>query len=116
MVLQPSACLAALLLLALAATASAQTAPAKPPAPHADPSDAKAAVPPMVYRSAFAKPPAPPAEVPLVPWQEANDVVWRIGGWRSYAREASQPLAPAPARGGPRGFGSQRPEEELRRR
>ena len=101
MVLQPSASLTALLLLALAATVSAQTAPATPSAPRADPTDAKAAVPPMVYRSAFAKPPAPPTEVPLVSWQEANDTVWRIGGWRSYAREASQAPTPAPAPAAP---------------
>ena len=49
------------------------------------------------------KPPAPPAALsytsplnayqaytdqPVQSWQEANDTVGRIGGWRTYAREA----------------------------
>lgn len=27
-------------------------------------------------------------------WKEANDTVGRIGGWRAYAKEAQQPVAP----------------------
>lgn len=30
------------------------------------------------------------AEQPVSSWREANDTVGRIGGWRSYAREAAQ--------------------------
>lgn len=32
-------------------------------------------------------------EQPVLPWREANDTVGKIGGWRFYAREASQPDA-----------------------
>ncbi len=60
-----------------------------------DPTDAKASVPPVVYRPAIAKA-APPADVPVGSWSQANDTVWRIGGWRTYAREAAAP-SPAPA-------------------
>ena len=31
-----------------------------------------------------------------VPWTQANETVNRIGGWRSYAREAQQPDTTAP--------------------
>lgn len=31
---------------------------------------------------------------PVAPWRETNDTVGKIGGWRTYAREARQP-APA---------------------
>ncbi|MBI5655463.1 MAG: hypothetical protein HZC44_00995 [Geobacter sp.] len=30
-------------------------------------------------------------EQPVLPWRETNDTVGKIGGWRSYVREASQP-------------------------
>jgi hypothetical protein len=110
MVLKAAPWLAALLLSALAPMATAQTAqpterarpaqsastaPAKPPMPRVEPTDANAPVPPVVYRSALAKP--PPIEVPLASWLQANEAVWRIGGWRSYAREASQSPTRAPA-------------------
>lgn len=32
-------------------------------------------------------------EQPVLPWREANDDVEKIGGWRFYAKEASQPDA-----------------------
>lgn len=32
-------------------------------------------------------------EQPVLPWREANDDVGKIGGWRFYAKEASQPAA-----------------------
>ncbi len=32
-------------------------------------------------------------EQPVLPWQKANDDVGKIGGWRFYATEASQPDA-----------------------
>ena len=31
-------------------------------------------------------------------WREANETVDRIGGWRTYAKEAQQPEAAAPAK------------------
>lgn len=35
-------------------------------------------------------------------WRDANDTVGRIGGWRSYAKEAREPAAPvAPNQGHP---------------
>jgi hypothetical protein len=80
----------ALALLVLSAgilPASAQVAAAtKRP----DPTDTQAAVPPLPYRPAIARA-APPAEVPVGSWSQANDTVWRIGGWRTYAREAAAP-------------------------
>ncbi|MEW6703646.1 MAG: hypothetical protein AB1430_02195 [Pseudomonadota bacterium] len=30
-------------------------------------------------------------------WQQANELVHRIGGWQAYAREASEPAQRAPA-------------------
>ena len=32
-------------------------------------------------------------EQPVLPWKDSNDTVGKIGGWRFYAREASQPDA-----------------------
>jgi len=66
-----------------------------------DPTDAKAPVPPVVYRLGITKA-APPAEVPVGSWSQANDTVWRIGGWRAYAREAAQTSAPAASQPGAR--------------
>lgn len=61
----------------------------------ADPLDAWAAVPAVVYESAFTPYRAHGAET-LGPWKAANDHVGRIGGWRAYAREASPADTPAP--------------------
>ena len=36
-------------------------------------------------------------EEKMVNWKDANDATARIGGWRAYAREASQPQAPEDA-------------------
>ena len=41
----------------------------------------------------------PFGEAPLVPWQQANEAVYKAGGWRAYAKEAqatSGPAAPVP--------------------
>jgi len=94
----------ALCLCALAAHAQ----PARNAQP--DPLDPMADAPRVQHESAFknyrrlgdAKP---------TPWQGANETVNRIGGWRAYAREASQPeaapaarpAAPASAPAGPGG-------------
>ena len=67
-----------------AANAAAGSAAAAEPAVSA--LDARAAVPPIVYRSAltgFVGGP-PPA---VGNWRSAMDTVTRIGGWREYAKE-----------------------------
>ena len=87
------ATVATLALLGQATTPLAQPAPA---AHRADPLNAQAPVPRLVHTSAFAKY-RRLADVPVGSWREANDNVTRIGGWRAYAREASQPEAPMPA-------------------
>jgi hypothetical protein len=70
------------LLAALAGPSQAQ--------PRPDPADPKAAVPELRPRSALAGyrrlSDDPPAD-----WRAANDTVTRIGGWRSYLREAQAP-------------------------
>lgn len=55
-----------------------------------DPNDSKVAVPPVNYRSAFANYRTFRDEK-VSDWKSANDAVGQIGGWRVYAREASQP-------------------------
>ena len=68
----------------------------------ADPTRADAPVPPLVYRSPLRSVPAA-APAGDAAWRDANDLTGRIGGWRSYLREAQQPpstpgaAAPAPA-------------------
>lgn len=44
---------------------------------------------PVDYRSTFSRY-QKFTEQPLLSWREASDVVDKIGGWRFYAREASQ--------------------------
>ena len=34
---------------------------------------------------------APYAHQPVAPWRQSNDRVGKVGGWRTYAREAAQP-------------------------
>ncbi len=60
-----------------------------------DPLNAAERVPTVQHRSALASYRAH-AEQPVGSWREANDTVTKIGGWRAYAREASQPDASAP--------------------
>ncbi|MDH4052172.1 MAG: hypothetical protein OEU93_11375 [Rubrivivax sp.] len=79
--------LPAVIAMAMAAsTAWAQGRPAAAVA--ADPLDAHAVVPPVVYRSTLSQYRRLGDDAP-VPWRTANDTVDRIGGWRAYAREAS---------------------------
>ncbi len=77
--------------------AHAQTPPS---AGRRDPLDARARVAPLVYRSSLMPTPAADADKPIT-WREANDTVTRIGGWRTYAREAQEPVpartVPSPA-------------------
>lgn len=64
--------------------------------PRPDPTDVRSPVPSVQHRSALAGY-RRQADGPGVAWRDANDTVTRIGGWRSYAREASAPEAPASA-------------------
>lgn len=82
----PAGWLAALPALA-ALTLSAQEAT---PAAASAPADA------LAFRSAL-QGYRPFADEPVMSWKEANDTVGRIGGWRSYAREAEQAETPAAA-------------------
>jgi hypothetical protein len=82
--------------LAAAAVAQAQPAAVVGTASAADPLQADAAVPPVAYTSPLARYRAA-GDVEVGAWREVNDTVTRIGGWRAYARQASQPEAPAPA-------------------
>jgi hypothetical protein len=65
-----------------------------PGAGKASPLDAQAAVPPLTHSSAFTGY-RPYGDPKLTPWRDANDTVGRMGGWRAYAREASQAAEPA---------------------
>ena len=72
-----------------------------------DPTDEKNTVPPVLYQSPF-RDYRPLGEDKLIPWKAANDEVGRIGGWRTYAKEAQDaaasvnPAAPAtPAKAPP---------------
>lgn len=51
-----------------------------------DPLDAQAVTPALHYQSPL-KAYQVYSEQPLHNWREANDLVGRIGGWRSYAQE-----------------------------
>ena len=51
-----------------------------------DPLDAQAATPPVHYQSPLETYQSF-AEQPPHDWREANDLVGRIGGWRTYAQE-----------------------------
>lgn len=85
---------AALCAAALAATAQTRPSTAR----KADPLDASASAPAVVYESAFSRY-RRTADDKAIPWRDANDTAARIGGWRTYAREAQQPepAASAPA-------------------
>ncbi len=94
---------------ALSFAVAAAVAPygAAQPAPP-DPAAASAPVPPVQYRSLLAGYRSF-ADVTPTPWRQANDTAAAIGGWRAYAREASEPVdrpataapaSPAPASAG----------------
>ena len=81
------------------AAAIAPKGVAMAPAPSASAVSSAAA---LNYRSAF-EGYRPLTDQPVVSWRESNDLVGRIGGWQSYAREgqggppAGSAEAPAPA-------------------
>jgi hypothetical protein len=80
--------------LALFATTTCAAAMAQ----QAPPPGASPATAPAPYRSAF-EGYQRFAEEKLAPWKESNDTVGKVGGWRAYAREASEgtakPAAPS---------------------
>ena len=76
---------------------------AQPAAVHTPPSDTHAQSPASAATPAVAGPDRSAFagyrrfdDVKLIPWQQANDTVRAIGGWRAYAKEAQEP---APASG-----------------
>ena len=89
--------LALVVLAVVAGAADAQTvAPPSMPPRAADPTDAQAEVPAALHKSTFADY-RRHAEAAPTAWKDANDTVTRIGGWRTYAREAAAPAASAPS-------------------
>ena len=79
-----------LLLAAWLAASPLVHAQADPKAGKPDPSEPMAVVPAATYSSPLARY-RPAGEIKLGSWQEVNETVTRIGGWRAYAREASGP-------------------------
>ena len=67
-------------------TAVTRPDPADPKAPHTPASYSS----PLQAYQRFTEP-------PIAPWRETNDLVGQRGGWRAYAREASDPGAAQPA-------------------
>lgn len=63
--------------------------------PLLDPLNPQAQVPAAVYVSPLSTY-RRLGEDKRIPWAQANETVNRIGGWRSYAREAQQPDTTAP--------------------
>ena len=85
-------------LCAAAFAAAAQSPPST--ARKADSLDARASVPAVAYEPAFSRY-RRAADDKAVPWRDANDTAARIGGWRTYAREAQQPEPAASAAAAP---------------
>lgn len=88
--------LAVVTLLATVTVAHAQGGPGR-----ADPLDAQARVPAATHVSPLAGY-RRLGDDERTPWQDANQRVNRVGGWRAYAREAQQP---EPASSAPPGRG-----------
>lgn len=99
-------CPAVMALLCAATVAQSQTHPpthaaapslqAPARSERADPLDAQARVPAVAYVSSLASF-RRLGEDTRIGWKQANETVNRIGGWRAYAREASQPDSAPPA-------------------
>lgn len=90
--------LSAGLVLSSFAISQVYAQPAYPPTGQSAPSaTAASGASPLDFRSAF-EGYKPYTEEKILDWKLANDNVGKIGGWREYAREASQPdSAAAPA-------------------
>jgi hypothetical protein len=85
-----------------AATAGAHEAQPKDPLAASAPVPAAVYVSPLrAYRSAH--------EVPLGDWRAANDNVARIGGWRTYLREAHRPEPAAAESAAPKAAAGAKP-------
>ena len=76
--------------IAALTSAIAQTAPVPPSSALPDP-----APPTLDFRSAL-EAYQPFTDEKAIPWKEANETVYRRGGWRAYAKEAAEK---APAEG-----------------
>lgn len=71
------------------AALAAMAQPASTPAPAPGSTAATAAPPPVLsYKSAL-EGYHPFADEKSIPWKEANETVYRRGGWQAYAKEAS---------------------------
>lgn len=79
--------LAPVALLAVATALHAQPAPS---ATRGDPLDARSPVPPIIHESSLSQY-RKLTDEQVISWREANETVNRIGGWRAYSREASEP-------------------------
>ena len=88
-----AAAIVLLLLSIVHAVAHGQTVA---PSTRPDPLNPKAEVPKAAFKSALGSY-RPAGEVKVGSWKDANDTVTRIGGWRTYAREASPPEGAAVA-------------------
>lgn len=84
------------LCLATALPVAASPTAAAPSTQAGDPATAHAPVPPVVHRSAFDGY-RRNADAATAPWKRSNEAVGRIGGWRTYAREAQPAATPASA-------------------
>ncbi|GGC63526.1 hypothetical protein GCM10011396_08120 [Undibacterium terreum] len=58
----------------------------------ADPLDAQASVPPLRYQSTL-QTYRPYADSEVSDWKQLNENTGRIGGWRTYAKQAREPDA-----------------------
>lgn len=87
---------AALALVALPGFAQVNPAPAEPISNSKTAVVAQAAPTALPYRSVFDGY-QPFTDEKMRSWKESNDTVGKIGGWRSYAKEAAEP-APADKR------------------
>lgn len=99
--------------LSAAAAAPLTWAQPAPNGAKADPQDASASVPQLVYQSPLANYRAF-SDAKVSSWKEANDNVGRIGGWRAYAKEAQAPESSLDAT--PTAVGSPAPAEGLKPR
>ncbi|MBX3635843.1 MAG: hypothetical protein KF683_10730 [Rubrivivax sp.] len=85
----------AALLFAATFTSAAAAQPATGTPRAADALDPAAAVPRLEYRSAL-RGYRPLADTPPGDWRALNEQVHRVGGWRTYLRQAHAPEPAAP--------------------
>ncbi|VTU31345.1 hypothetical protein SRS16CHR_04860 [Variovorax sp. SRS16] len=82
----------------VALTAAAQT---NSPTPTPTPSSASAEPAPSLSFHSAMEGYKPFAEEKPIPWQQANKTVYQRGGWRAYAKEASEGSKDEPAKAAP---------------